>query len=465
MCYLCTIAAYKAFFQLSAIPFLNNNPEHLTFDDFKLDPDVLDGIAAMGYKTPSPIQEQAIPLILNDHDLIACAQTGTGKTAAFVLPLLDKILRMPAEGISTLVLVPTRELAIQIDQQIDAMSYFIDVRSIAIYGGGSGSNWSQQKQALAKGTDIIIATPGRLIALMQMGGFDFSKLKHLVLDEADRMLDMGFFDDILRIVSALPKERQTLCFSATMPPRIRTLTTQILKQPKEISIAISKPAEGIHQLAYLVSDDKKLQLVQDLLKTGTYTSIIIFSSSKEKVKKLEQSLRRSGINIKAFHSDLQQEEREAIMQEFRNQKLTALVGTDILSRGIDVEGIDLVLNYDVPHDAEDYVHRIGRTARAASHGTAITFINEKEQRKFGQIERLIGRVVDKQPLPEGYGPSAEYNPQARGSRNGNRNNYKGNKPSGGNKGGGSNKSSGTKPRAIYRPKGESKARGANDASS
>jgi len=403
----------------------------LTFEEFNLDPDVLDGIAAMGYKQPSPIQEQAIPLILENHDLIACAQTGTGKTAAFVLPLLDKIMRMPAEGINTLVLVPTRELAIQIDQQIDAMSYFIDVRSIAIYGGGSGSNWNQQKQALVKGTDIIIATPGRLIALMQMGGFDFSNLKHLVLDEADRMLDMGFFDDILRIVSALPKARQTLCFSATMPPRIRNLTAQIQQQPKEINIAISKPAEGIQQLAYLVEDDQKLKLAVEVLKAGNYQSIIIFSSSKEKVKKLEHNLRRSGINTKAFHSDLQQEEREAIMLEFRNQKLTALVGTDILSRGIDVDGIDLVLNFDVPHDAEDYVHRIGRTARAASKGTAITFVNAKDQRKFGQIERLIGKVIDKVPLPEGYTPSGPYQPETRKSfSQGARKKYSGGKPYG-----------------------------------
>ncbi len=232
----------------------------MTFDDFNLDYDVLDGIAAMGYRNPTPIQQQAIPLIKEGKDLIACAQTGTGKTAAFVLPLLDKIVNMPADGINTLVLVPTRELAIQIDQQIEAMSYYIDVKSIAVYGGGSGINWSQQKQALSTGTDIIIATPGRLIAQMQMGGLDFSKLKHLVLDEADRMLDMGFYDDLLRIVAALPVKRQTLCFSATMPPKIRALTAKLMSNPEQISIAISKPATGISQLAYMAHDEQKHKL-------------------------------------------------------------------------------------------------------------------------------------------------------------------------------------------------------------
>lgn len=389
----------------------------MTFDDFKLDYDVLDGIAAMGYRNPTPIQQQAIPLIMEGKDLIACAQTGTGKTAAFVLPLLDKILSMPAEGINTLILVPTRELAIQIDQQIEAMSYYIDVRSIAVYGGGSGINWSQQKQALSKGTDIIIATPGRLIAQMQMGGLDFSKLKHLVLDEADRMLDMGFYDDLLRIVGALPKERQTLCFSATMPPKIRALTAKLMVNPEQISIAISKPATGISQLAYMAHDEQKHKLVLDLLQPGTYKSVIIFSSSKDKVKRVETELRRAKINAKAFHSDLKQDEREELLQQFRNQKVNVLVGTDVLSRGIDIDGIDLVINYDVPPDPEDYVHRIGRTARAERMGTAITFINDKDQRRFASIEKLIDRTIDKLPLPEGYGPAPVYQPETRRPNN------------------------------------------------
>jgi superfamily II DNA/RNA helicase len=380
----------------------------LTFDDFKLDDDVLDGIHAMGYRTPTPIQQEAIPMILDGKDLIACAQTGTGKTAAFMLPLLHKILQLPADGINTLILVPTRELAIQIDHQVEAMGYYLNVKSIAVYGGGSGQGWIQQKQALTKGADIIIATPGRLIAQMQMGGMDFSKIEHLVLDEADRMLDMGFYDDIIKIVNALPKERQTLCFSATMPPRIRKLTQQILRQPEQINIAMSKPAEGIRQLVYMAHDEQKHKLVLQLLKDGNYKSVIIFSSSKEKVKRLEGDLRRSKINAKAFHSDLVQEEREKLMLAFKNQKIDVLVGTDVLSRGIHVEGIDLVVNYDVPPDPEDYVHRIGRTARAANTGTAITFVNEKDMRRFHSIEKLIGRNVEQVPLPEEYGPAPVY---------------------------------------------------------
>lgn len=369
---------------------------------------MLDGIHAMGYKNPTPIQEQAIPKILDGKDLIACAQTGTGKTAAFMLPLLHKILLLPADGINTLILVPTRELAIQIDQQVEAMGFYIPVRSMAVYGGGSGQGWVQQKKALTKGVDIIIATPGRLIAQLQMGGIDLSRVKHLVLDEADRMLDMGFHGDIIKITNELPRSRQTLCFSATMPPRIRRLTAEIQNKPEQISIAISQPAEGIRQLAYLAHDEQKHKLALELLREGGYKSVIIFSSSKDKVKKLEGSLRRAKVNVKAFHSDLVQEQREALMMDFKNQKINVLVGTDVLSRGIDVDGIDLVVNYDVPPDPEDYVHRIGRTARAASKGTAITFVNEKDMRRFAQIEELIQRQVERLPLPEGYGEGPAY---------------------------------------------------------
>jgi len=402
----------------------------LVFDDFNLDDDVLDGIHAMGYKTPTPIQEQAIPLILEGKDLIACAQTGTGKTAAFMLPLLHKIMNMPADGINTLILVPTRELAIQIDQQVEAMGYYLNVKSIAVYGGGSGHNWVQQKQALTKGADIIIATPGRLIAQMQMGGMDFAYVKHLVLDEADRMLDMGFYDDIIKIVNALPKDRQTLCFSATMPPRIRKLTAQIQHKPEEITIAISKPAAGIRQLVYLAHNEQKHKLALDILKKGDYKSVIIFSSSKENVKRLEGELRRSRINAKAFHSDLVQEEREALMLDFKNQKISVLVGTDVLSRGIHVEGIDLVLNYDVPPDPEDYVHRIGRTARAENTGTAITFVNEKDMRRFAAIEKLIERQLEQVPLPEGFGEGPVYKVHTSGGHKhhpNNKNKFKGKK--------------------------------------
>lgn len=385
----------------------------MTFEDFDLDYGVLDGIEAMGYRAPTPIQQQAIPVILAGHDLIACAQTGTGKTAAFVLPLLDKILQTPSGGINTLILVPTRELAMQIDQQIEAMSYYVEVSSIAVYGGGSGQNWNQQKQALTKGADIIIATPGRLIAQMQMGGLNFNYLHTLVLDEADRMLDMGFYDDLVRIISELPKERQTLCFSATMPPKIRALTKQILRNPTEISIAISQPAVGIRQLVYHTFDEQKLKLVGRILKEGDYKSVIIFSSTKDKVKRLEVELRRVGVEAKAFHSDLEQDAREVLMQAFKAKRINVLVGTDVLSRGIDVEGIELVLNYDVPPDPEDYVHRIGRTARAERTGTAITFVNETDQRKFSFIERLLDRKIEAVELPKDLGIGPEYKPEMR----------------------------------------------------
>jgi len=426
----------------------------LTFEDFNLDYDLLDGIDAIGYRTPTPIQEQAIPAILAGHDLIACAQTGTGKTAAFVLPLLDKILQTEHNGINTLILVPTRELAIQIDQQIEAMSYFVDVSSMAVYGGGSGGNWNQQKQALTSGAEIIIATPGRLIAQMQMGGIDFSNLRHLVLDEADRMLDMGFFEDIMRIVGALPKERQTLCFSATMPPKIRTLTQALLVNPVQINIAISQPAAGIRQLAYMAHDEQKHKLLLHILKEGNYASAIIFSSTKEKVKKLEPELRRAGITSKAFHSDLEQEEREVLMQAFKSRRIPVLIGTDVLSRGIDVEGIELVVNYDVPPDPEDYVHRIGRTARAERTGTAITFINDKDQSRFARIESLIGREIEKLPLPEGYGPAPVYSPTERkgGGRNRGRGKGDGGRPQRQKGKGGQHKAKGDSPQNRHNGK-------------
>jgi len=416
----------------------------LTFDDFDFEYDLLDGIDAMGYTNATPIQEQAIPVIMKGHDLIACAQTGTGKTAAFVLPVLNKILRSELHHIDTLVLVPTRELAVQIDQQIEAMAYFINVSSIAVYGGNDGITWEQQKRALKKGADIVIATPGRLISLLNMGAIDFSQLQHLVLDEADRMMDMGFIEDIERIVSHLPKTRQTLLFSATMPPKIRTLANKILNKPEQISISISKPAEGITQQAYLTYDSQKDALLKRILKSGTYKSMIIFASTKEKVKNIYFNLHRAGLDIKAFHSDLQQEEREALMQQFKNKNISALIGTDVLSRGIDVEGIDLVLNYDVPPDPADYIHRIGRTARAASTGTAITFINEQDQYRFQAIEQLMERTVEKLPAPEDLGPSPEYNPVS------GRRHHHGNKSGGG--GSGKKSNYGKKPKPGTQPR-------------
>lgn len=387
----------------------------MTFQDFNFDSKLLDGLDSMGYNKPTAIQEQAIPLILQNKDLIACAQTGTGKTAAFLLPTLHKIINTPEKQrhLNTLIISPTRELATQIDQQVEGLGYFTGVSSISIYGGGDGAAWNQQKKALEDGAEIIIATPGRLIALLQMGKINFSHLKHLILDEADRMLDMGFYDDIIKIIKYLPTNRQTILFSATMPPKIRLLANTILKNPEEVNISISKPSDGISQQAYLVYDTQKIKLLTHLLEEGKYSSIIIFASTKENVKQLDKELRQAGLKAKAFHSDLDQKEREDILREFRSKSLPILIGTDILSRGIDVEGINLVVNFNTPHDPEDYIHRIGRTARAATTGVAITFINDKDQKKFAAIETLIGREIPKSPLPEGMGEAPVYQPNKR----------------------------------------------------
>ena len=383
----------------------------MTFSDFQFAPEVQAGLQSMGYKSPTPIQAQAIPLVLQNKDLIACAQTGTGKTASYLLPILHHIAQTEKKYINTLILAPTRELAQQIDQQVEGLAYFAGISSIAVYGGGDGAIYETQKRAMREGVDIIIATPGRLIAHLNSGAINLDYLQHLVLDEADRMLDMGFSDDIMRIISFLPKKRQTLLFSATMPPKIKGLATSILQQPEEVTISISKPAEGITQQAYNTHDHQKLPLIESLLKDKTYKSGIIFSSTKDKVKELDKAFRKIGIQAKAFHSDLDQSERESLLQAFRARQLPFLIGTDVLSRGIDVEGIELVVNFDVPPDAEDYIHRIGRTARAATTGTAITFINERDQRKFQAIENLIGKPIDKLPLPEGMGEAPAYQPE------------------------------------------------------
>lgn len=385
----------------------------MTFLDFNFDSKLQDGLESMGYTKPTPIQQQAVPVILSGKDVIACAQTGTGKTAAYILPVINKMIGADHRHLNTLVIAPTRELAQQIDQQIEGFAYFTGVSSIPIYGGGDGAAWDQQKKALEFGADIIIATPGRLIALLASGTINLTHLQHLILDEADRMLDMGFFDDIVRIISYLPKERQTLLFSATMPPKIRMLANKILTNPEEINIAIAKPAAGIVQQAYMAHDEQKGALLKHVLKTVPWKSAIIFSSTKEMVKKLDGSFQRAGLPARAFHSDLDQQEREEILRGFKNKQINILIGTDVLSRGIDVEGISLVINWDVPPDPEDYVHRIGRTARAETTGTAVTFINEKDQRRFFSIENLIGDVIPKIPLPEGFGPAPEYNPEVK----------------------------------------------------
>ncbi|ETZ19712.1 DEAD/DEAH box helicase [Pedobacter sp. V48] len=375
----------------------------MDFKDFNFNPDLFEGLSAMGFRDATPIQQQAIPLILSKKDLIACAQTGTGKTGAYLLPIMNMIAGTEERHNNTLILAPTRELAQQIDLQVEALSYFTNISSLTVYGGGDGIAYEQQKRSMREGVDIIIATPGRLISHLSSGVLKLDQLQHLVLDEADRMLDMGFYDDIMRIVSYLPENRQTVMFSATMPPKIRKLAGTLLKHPEQINIALSKPAEGISQQVYLIHDEQKVPLLSSILKTDEYKSIIVFASTKEKVKNLGKVFRNLGLKAEAFHSDLGQKERESILLKFKNRQLPIIIGTDVLSRGIDVEGIDLVINFDVPHDAEDYVHRIGRTARAATKGTAITLVNNRDKRKLASIEKLIEKQIERMTLPEHLG--------------------------------------------------------------
>jgi superfamily II DNA/RNA helicase len=383
----------------------------LKFSDFGFDPDLMEGISAMGFESPTPIQEQAIPAILQGKDIIGSAQTGTGKTAAFLLPVIQNIIASREENRTrALVIVPTRELAQQIDQHMEGFSYFTPVSSIAVYGGGDGSLFAREKKALTEGTEVVICTPGRMIAHLNNNYVKFDGLKYLILDEADRMLDMGFHDDILKIIQYLPKQRQNLMFAATMPEEIRKLARKILHQPVELNIAISKPAEKILQVAYAVYETQKLPLVTHLLKGRDLKSVIVFCSTKASAKQLGRQLKREGLKAQDIHSDLDQKEREAIMLDFRNRKLHVLVATDLLSRGIDVDNIELIINYDVPHEGEDYIHRIGRTARAESDGVAITLISQEEQYKFARIERLLEKEVTKSPVPEEFGESPEYNP-------------------------------------------------------
>ena len=410
----------------------------MKFVEFGFKDALEEALDTMGFVEATPIQEQAIPLIIEGHDLIACAQTGTGKTAAFLLPILHKIYVQQTKGINTLVIVPTRELALQIDQQVEALAYFLGVSSLAVYGGGDKQEWEKQKQALISGADIVIATPGRLIAHLNMGYCDFKGTHHLVLDEADRMLDMGFLQDILSIISFLPKVRQNLLFSATMPEKIRYLSKRILKDPKNINIAISKPAEGVLQGAYLVYDNDKQALLDSLLKgkREKYQSILIFSSTRKGVSSIASFLKRKNYDAEGISSDLEQKEREKVLLNFRNKKTQILVATDILARGIDIQDINLVVNFDVPGDAEDYVHRIGRTARANTTGVALTLINQDDVRKFMDIESMIEAEVQKIPLPPEIGKGPEYVKSKYKSRK----SY-GNKR----KGGGHNRSKGRRP--------------------
>lgn len=380
----------------------------MRFDELDLEDEILDGLWDMNFEEMTPVQEHTIPVILEGHDLIGCAQTGTGKTAAYTLPLLNRLLLEgnPDNVVKALIIVPTRELAQQIDQQFQGFSYYLPVSTTVVYGGGDGKGWDVQKRGMRMGSDVVIATPGRMISHLQNSGIDLSHVSYLILDEADRMLDMGFAEDILKIISYTPKERQTLLFSATLPPKIRDLAKTILRDPVEVNIAISKPNEAIDQSAYVCYESQKLKLVQELFKEPTDSKALIFSSSKQKVKELAHTLKRMHLDVAPMHSDLDQSKREEVMLNYKNGKVKILVATDIVARGIDIEDIALVINYDVPHDPEDYIHRIGRTARAAATGAAITFVNEEEQSKFYLIEKFIEREVRKRELPEGMeGPA------------------------------------------------------------
>lgn len=367
----------------------------------------------MQYKEATPVQEQVIPQILDGRDVIACAQTGTGKTAAFLLPVIHRIItnRNNEDRIKAMVIVPTRELAVQISQQMEGFGYFTPVSSLAIYGGGTGEVYAAEKKALKSGVDLLVCTPGRMISHLNLGYADFSGLDFLILDEADRMLDMGFHDDIMKIISFLPKNRQSLLFSATMPPKIRELSRKILRKPVEINIGLSTPPEQIGQEAYMVYQDQKLPVIQWLVQDSRMRSILIFSDTKSGVKQLAKELKRSQQSVEEIHSDLAQPVREEVMNRFKARKTRILVATDVISRGIDVEDIDMVINYDVPHDAEDYVHRIGRTARAGAHGKACTLITPSDQDKFASIENLLGNPVEKKLLPGEMGKTPDYQPR------------------------------------------------------
>jgi superfamily II DNA/RNA helicase len=382
------------------------------FNEFGLSEGLMEAISYMGFEKATPVQEKAIPVIMEGRDLIACAQTGTGKTAAFILPMLDKLSKEKDHRTRVLIIVPTRELALQIDQQFHGFGYFTNISSIPIYGGGDGKEWGQERMSLTSGADVIVATPGKLIAHLAMGYVNFDDLEYLVLDEADRMLDIGFHDDIMKIVTHLPKKRQTLMFSATMAPEIRKLASSILSDPSEISLEIAKPPEGVLQAAYIAHDEQKTPLIKSLIADKPECkSILIFCSTKKKVAEIARSLKDKHQSVASISSDLRQSDREEVLGRFRARQIRVLVATDVMSRGIDIKDINLVINYDAPQDAEDYVHRVGRTARAETTGIALTLVNKDDMYKLKKIEGLIGKEIMKLPLPEELGPGPEWNPR------------------------------------------------------
>ena len=400
----------------------------MKFSELQLNSSVLEALESMRFEECTPIQEKTIPIILEGKDLIAVAQTGTGKTAAYLLPVLNKLSEggYPEDAINCIIMSPTRELAQQIDQQMEGFSYFMPVSSVAVYGGNDGSLFEQQKKGLNLGADVIIATPGRLIAHLSLGYVDISRVSFFILDEADRMLDMGFYDDIMQIVKMLPSKRQTIMFSATMPAKIQQLSKNILNDPVEIKIAVSKPAEKIVQAAYICYERQKLGIIRSLFAEETPERVIVFASSKIKVKEVTRALKLMKLNVGEMHSDLEQSQRDSIMRDFKSGRINILVATDIVSRGIDIDDIRLVINYDVPHDSEDYVHRIGRTARANNDGVALTFVSETEQGKFKGIEVFLAKEIYKIPVPEELGETPEYQPRNRSNNTG-KNFHKGNR--------------------------------------
>jgi len=414
----------------------------MKFEELNIEEALLEGLRAMNFKETTPVQEQTIPVVLEGRDIISCAQTGTGKTAAYLLPILNMLCKgeQPQEAINALVMVPTRELAQQIDQQLEGFAYFLPVSSVAVYGGGDGVIFEQQRRAMLSGVDIVIATPGRLLALLAMGEIDLSDVKFFILDEADRMLEMGFVDDIMQIVSFLPKDRQTLLFSATMPQRIKDLAKKILNNPAEVQLSVSKPADKIKQSAYICYERQKIPIILELFKEKTPEKVIVFSSSKQKVKDLYAAFLRKGLKVGQMHSDLEQAERETVIRNFKNGHVNILIATDIVSRGIDIEDIELIINLDIPRDEEDYIHRIGRTARANNDGQAITFVSENEQSKFRKIEVFIEKDIEKTPVPEHLGEAPAYKPSAHKRFPANRRSSrrKSGKPQGSNSGGNKN---------------------------
>lgn len=379
----------------------------------------MDGLDAMNFIETTPVQAATIPPILEGRDVIACAQTGTGKTAAYLLPILDRLSagEFASDVVNAVIMAPTRELAQQIDQQVEGFSYFMPVSAVAIYGGTDGVAWEQQRRGMAMGADIVIATPGRLISHLNLGSAVLSHVSYFVLDEADRMLDMGFFDDIMQIYKQLPSSCQTVMFSATMPPKIRKLAASILRDPIEVEIAISRPPESIMQSAYICYEAQKLPILRKLFEQSAPKRTIIFASAKLKVRELTSTLRKMGFNVADMHSDLEQSQREQVMRDFKNGYVDVLVATDIVARGIDIDNIRVVINYDIPHDPEDYVHRIGRTARGTNgEGLAITFVSEEEQSDFHKIETFLGKSVYKLPVDPEFGEVPAYEPAKRRPR-------------------------------------------------